>query len=242
MESFLVTRSRMQAEGVCNFLTESGYEVISEPLCDVEFLKYKGSEVENFKKGEVQAILITSFNVSNTFLDFKFDKKVKIFAIGEKTVEKIRQNGYENIIIPESSSVLELEKVFLREVTIQTGKILYFCGNYLTRDLSLSLAKYKFNVKNIVAYLVKYHDKFSLDFLNLIEKKKIDNMLCYSKNNVRCVAGLIKRHDLWDYFSDLNVIAISEEVTRELISQGFKKVKNFGDYEFLMKYYKNYDK
>ncbi len=232
-ENFLVTRPKLQSGEVADLLENQGYEVILEPISTIESIKYQQNQIEELKNKQIQAVLISSFNASETFLSFDFDKNVKIFAIGEKTVRKIRENGYKNIFLPEKSTILELEKLFLQENPGQTGEVLYFCGNYLTRDLSLSLEEYKFDVKNIMSYLADYHESFSEEFLELAKKKKIDNLLSYSKNNIDHFAKLTKKHFLDRFFDEINVIAISDEVANEARNLGFKKVKVFSDYDFL---------
>ncbi len=129
-ESFLVTRPRFQSEEVAGKLREEGFEVIIESISDVEYLKYDEKEVGNIKKSDVQAIFLTSFNASEAFLSFDFDKNVPIYAIGEKSAQKIKESGYKNVTFPEKSTVFDLERLFLQHNSNQTGQILYFCGNY----------------------------------------------------------------------------------------------------------------
>ncbi len=237
MESFLITRPERQGGQIKNFLQQSGYEAVCEPLCDVEFLQYEKDDIKQLKSGDVQAVFITSYNASDTFLSFDFDKDVNIFAIGDRSVKDIRVKGYKNIFLPDSPTVLELEKAFLQHNPAQTGEVFYFCGNYLTRDLSLTLARYKFDIKSVVSYLVKYHEELSENFLRIAKQRKFDNILCYSKNNARCLAKLAIKHNLFEYFDDSNIVAISQEVALELQKFNFSKVKTFNDYQFLRKYY-----
>ncbi len=233
-ENFLVTRPVLQSEEVAGCLRQNGFEVLLEPICTVKVVKYTKKELEELKKELILAVFLTSFNATEAFLEFELDKNVAIFAIGEKTVRKIRENGYKNIFLPEKSNILELERLFLRQNLSKDGKILYFCGNYLTKDLKLSLGESGFVVKNILSYEIKYHEEFSLRFLELVRKKKIDNVLCYSRNNVKHLFELVKRHGLRDFFVEANLVVISDEVASEAKNLGFKKVRLFSDYEFLI--------
>ena len=202
-ESFLITRPESQNAQIAKFLDQRGYEVILEPILDIEIVKYDESHIKKIKEKPIQAVLITSFNASETFLSFNFDKDVEIFAIGEKTIQKIRESGYQNIFLPEKSNILELEKLFLQKVKAQNGQILYFCGDCLTKDLQLSFVKCNIGVENILSYKAQYHEDFSPDFLKITKQKKIDNILCYSKNNVQNLARLLKKHDYLDYFTNV---------------------------------------
>ena len=237
METFLVTRPKMQNEQICEFLQSHGCKAIAEPLCDVEFLKYEEDDVAQLKSGEVQAVFITSYNASKTFLEFNFSKSTPIYAIGKRCVRDIEKAGYKNIKLPDFPSVKELEKIFLQENPGQLGKVFYFCGNLITRDLSLTLEQYKFDIIDITAYLVKYHEKFSQGFLDIFDGEDVDSVLCYSKNNARCIAKCADESDLRSKLDKLNFYAISEEVAAELKKQGFSNVFTFEDHELLKKYY-----
>ena len=239
MKSYLITRPEGQDDKLGEFLINNDCKVFYEPLSDVEFLHYKDSDIKKLKKTSVQAILITSYNVSETFLSFNFAKNVKIFAIGEKSVRKIRKSGYGNINLPEKPSALELEKLFLQKNETQEGAVLYFCGNYLTRDLAQSLKRRHFDVKNILSYKVNYREEFSAQFLQLVKGKKLDNILCYSKNNAKCLAKLIKKFKMENYFKSLKLIAISDKVAMELKEDGFDNVEIFDECKLLKKYYAN---
>lgn len=235
----MITRPQGQDDKLGEFLSDNGCEVFYEPLSDVEFLRYKGSDIRKLKKISVQAVLITSYNISETFLSFDFDKNIKIFAIGEKSVRKIRKSGYSNIYLPEVPTVLELEKLFLQKSEAKEGKVLYFCGNYLTRDLSQSLKRRQFDIKSILSYKVNYREEFSVEFLKLADEKKLDNILCYSKNNAKCLAKLVKKFKMEDYFKSLKIIAISDKVATGLREEGFDDVKIFEECKLLKKYYAN---
>ncbi len=170
-------------------------------------------------------------------MDFNFSKNTPIYAIGKRCVRDIEKAGYKNIKLPDFPSVKELEKVFLQDNPGQLGKVFYFCGNFITRDLSLTLQQYKFDIIAVTAYLVKYHEEFSQDFLDVINGKDIDNVLCYSKNNARAIAKCAQNGDLMNKINQSKFFAISQEVADELKKQGFSEVFTFEDHDILKKYY-----
>lgn len=237
METFLVTRPKMQNDQICEFLQNHGCKAIAEPLCDVEFLKYEEDDIARLKFDEVQAVFITSYNASKTFLDFNFSKNTPIYAIGKRCIRDIEKAGYKNIKLPDFLSVKELEKVFLQDNPGQLGKVFYFCGNFIVRDLSLTLQQYNFDIISVTAYLVKYHEEFSRDFLDIINGKDVDSVLSYSKNNARAIAKCTKNSDLMTKMNESKFYAISQEVADELKKQGFENVSTFENHEILKKYY-----
>lgn len=237
MESFLVTRPKMQNEQICAFLQDHGCKAIAESLCDVEFLKYEEDDIAQLKSDEVQAVFITSYNASKTFLDFNFSKSTPIYAIGKRCVRDIVNDGYSNINIPERSSILDLEKLFLQNNMKQTGEVLYFRGNFISRDLSASLARFNIYVRNINSYFVKYYEGFSQDFIKGIGERSFESVLCYSIKNAVCLYRCIEKSGLFRYFRSVDFFAISQEVADELKKQGFENVFTFEDHKLLKKYY-----
>lgn len=237
MEAFLVTRPKMQNEQICEFLQDHGCKAIAEPLCDVEFLKYEEGNVKQLKSSEIQAVFITSYNASKTFLDCDFDRNIAIYAIGKRCVRDIERAGYSNINLPDRSSVLDLEKLFLQNNMSQTGEVLYFRGNFISRDLSASLARFSVVVKNIDSYFVNYYESFSRDFLKNFNEASFENVLCYSVRNAACIYGCIEKSGLFRGFENKKFYAISQDVAIELRSQGFENVYTFEDHKLLKKYY-----
>ncbi len=229
----LITRPQNEARELAFYLENKGFEAIIEPIFSV-----KSSEItEKFAENEIQAIILTSIGANEAFLAANFAKNVKIFTIGEKTAQKLLQNGYENVIFPKISNFLALKELILENCDKNKGKILYFCGNFITFDFAKWLESEGFLAQKILAYKIEYKDSFSSDFLNKIKSQKIDYVLVFSKNAAKNLYFLVKNHNLLEYFEDSMIIGFSDEIMRKIKEIGFKNFGNFREISALKNFY-----
>ncbi len=232
-QKILIIRSKEQSLKLAKFLENQGFECFLEPIFDVEKLQVK---IDN---KNVEAIILTSFNAVSGFFLAKIDQNVKIFTLSKKIKEELQKNGYKNIFLSKCENAKSLEKIInlQKENFDKNSRILYFCGNFMTKNFAKILEKQGFLAENILSYKISYHQEFSQDFLTFIKKNKFDFVLCYSKNAVKNFNKLIKFHNLVEYFKNCKIIGFSDKIVAEIKKNNFKKFGNFKEIDFLKKFH-----
>jgi uroporphyrinogen-III synthase len=232
MANFLITRTVFQSKELVNFLEAQGNWVFVEPIFNVK----KNVILENFE--DVSACILTSFNAIDGFLSAKIAKNVTIFVLSEKIAQEIAKNGYENVKFSPKNRVNELEKMVFAANLSKNGKILYFCGNYITKNITNNFIKNGFLAQDILSYEVSYSENFSDQFLQEIKVKKFDFVLCFSKNAAKNLMKLIKKNNLLENFKESVIMGMSDEIVQEIKNQGFNNFANFKQNLNLKNFYK----
>src|SRR3989338_8002505 len=186
MKKILITRPKNEAQELVEILENSGFSTIIEPIFSVKI-------IENHIKKSVKTVILTSSNSIPTFLAQNFAKNIKIFTIGAKTAQNLVKKGYKNIVFPKETSSLALKNLILQDFLSKNGKILYFCGNFITLDFATRLGLQGFDIEKILAYEIEYKKQFSDEFLAQILQTNIDFILIFSKNNAKNFYNLAKK-------------------------------------------------
>ena len=232
-KTILITRPRSEAIDLDLFLQNQGFNTIIEPIFDAKIVENS----QNFAKNPPQAAILTSSNAIPTFLTCDFHKNIKIFTIGKKTAQKLRENGYENVFFPPKTSTLLLKNLILHEASPKAGKILYFCGNFITFDFGAELMAQGFEAESINAYQVDYKNEFSAEFLSRIKQENIDFVLIFSKNGAKNFHNLTKKHNLLEYFNKSAILCLSNKIADVIKDLGFKISANFDEIMSLKNFY-----
>lgn len=220
MRRYLIIRQKERGRALQEFLQGQNCEVFVEEIFAVKGLR---PQVEG------NYAILTSANAILGFLAANLPKNVRIFAVGEATAEVLRENGYNNILVPREKSVLALEKLILAQKIAKNEKILYFCGNFVTKKLDLA------QIEEVLVYKIHYFEEFSPEFL---AAEGFDCVLLYSKNAVKNFSKLIKKHNLLEKFKKTVIMGFSEEIVAEIERFGWQNCGNFEEDLLLKKFYK----
>jgi uroporphyrinogen-III synthase len=186
----VITRAQEESEIIAKTLVKKGLTPLIEPLFGIEKIT---PDKQKFNFGNLQALIITSANAGTAIIELNLDKNIKIFAVGEKTANQLKINGYKNIFYPQEKSAFSLKKLLLSKLDLKKGKIVYFCGQIITLDFEIELKKEGFEVEKILAYKTIEVANFSNIFLKKLLAKEIGQILIYSKNTGHIFLNLLKK-------------------------------------------------
>lgn len=215
----LVTRDKKQSDILATKLKSKGHNVVIDPLFEVHHIKI----LPKLDVDDLQAILITSSNSIPFLRKLNIDQKTKILAIGEKTAKKIKNYGYSNIIFADGNAI-SLKKLAIKNLSKNSGYVLYLSGQVITLDLAKELKKFDFKVKRVIAYKIKEKTFLSKDAINKIKNQKINKVLIYSQNTAFIFYRLIIKHNLLEYCHYLTIECISNKVADYFKKLGFTKI------------------
>lgn len=232
MKNVLVTRPKETADEITRLLESGGYNVFVEPLFFVEKL-----EVAPKKSAEISAVIITSANACFALKTSGISKDVKIFAVGKKTAQKLREDGFNNIAVSPKNAAGPLKDLIIETHHDKSGLILYFHGSVTSLDFTAELKKSGFNARDILAYKTTEHKNFSEDFLNFAAKNSFDEILIFSQNSAEIFFNLAKKHNLLEYFSNARILCLSEKILSCMKNFGFKNLSLFSEIPILKNFY-----
>ncbi|MBU6140686.1 MAG: uroporphyrinogen-III synthase [Proteobacteria bacterium] len=206
MKSALITRTKNSSAEIIKFLENRRFQVFCEPLFTVEKLS-----VEKIST-PISAAIITSSNACLALENSGIAKETKIFTVGEKTAERLKQSGFQNIVLSPKNSADSLFDLLTRE----SGPIVYFRGSVISFDFAKKLE----NVREIHSYKTCEIENFSTDF----RKIPYDQVLIFSKNSCEIFYKIITRNNLLEYFTNSQILCLSQQILERARDLGFKKL------------------
>lgn len=223
MFTCLITRAKDDAAETALGLQEMGLKTVIEPILSVEKIAVK---VEN---KNAQTLVITSANACDAIINSGFALDTRIFAIGLQTARALLEHGYLNISCPKHASADHLLELILERRKPEDGRIMYFCGDSVSLDFKEELEKLGFEVEKILSYKIKWHNDFSQNFLQEINKNKIDFVLCYSQNCIINFHKLAKNNNLLEYFGQSKLLCLSDKIAETAKELGFSNLGDFSE-------------
>lgn len=213
MKNILITRSAKTSAKLIQTLKGRGFNVFCEALFSVEKL------TTGIVSTPVSAAIITSLNACSALEYSKIEKETKIFTVGKKTAEELRHLGFNNIILSPQNSAESLFDLVEKE----KGKILYFRGSLISFDF----AKKSKNIEEIRAYKTHEIEDFSAEFKKLLQEEIFDEVLIFSKNSLEIFHKLITKHNMLEYFTNSQMLCLSQQILKRAKELGFKKISTF---------------
>ncbi|MBU6339525.1 MAG: uroporphyrinogen-III synthase [Rickettsiales bacterium] len=242
-KSILITRPQDQAQEIAKYLQNHDFEVILEPIFSAETLPVSEITLRNLQNQNIAAIVITSQNAASTTFEtikkLNLNKNIKIFAVGRKTAQIFLSQGYKNVVFSAKNSAKNLRNLILQDLEIIKKKALslYFCGEILSLDLQEELAKFEIKLEKIISYKIIEKISFSDEFLQKTKVSQIDFIMIYSKNSIKILLQLLKKHDLFESLKNSKILCLSKNIESFAQSLGFDNVSSFDEIKILKKFY-----
>lgn len=100
MKNVLITREKGQFEEVKSIFEKEGFNPIPFPT-----IKFEKLPLDNFDEKNYDYLIFTSKNAVKFFLeDIEVDKSKPVIAVGSKTANYLKKEGFKNIEIPDAFS------------------------------------------------------------------------------------------------------------------------------------------
>jgi uroporphyrinogen-III synthase len=220
----LLTRTVKDSENLAKQLESFDISTYIEPMFNIEYLDYDLSSVE---LSSSQAVIFTSKNAINAIRNNvqKFIH-LKCFVIGNATAKLAKKLKFNNIYVA-NNNAKSLANLILKEIIIKDGKLLYFCGELITLDFKKELEKYGYNVHRFCVYKTVPINDFSKNLKNKIISNKIKIILLYSFNTAAIFLDLIKKNNMLEFLSGINLMVISKKVKLLAEVNNWKSVSIF---------------
>ncbi|MES2677355.1 MAG: uroporphyrinogen-III synthase [Pseudomonadota bacterium] len=206
MAKILLTRPQKLSENIAKNLSKKNLSSLIEPLFSI-------APIDNLQPitEKLQAILITSSAAVFALEKLALEKDLLILAIGEKTADKIKKLGYQNILIANNSAA-SLLNLALEKLSKSNGLILYLSGEIITLDLAEKLQEQNFSAQKIVVYKTTPSQKFSTPTIDKIKNGEVGEVWIYSKNSLKIFHQLAAQDNLLEYLREIKILCLTKEI------------------------------
>ena len=204
----LITRHKKDSTYLSNELDKNKISYLFYPLTNFLILKKKlKSSKEIFIIASVKVILFLKKNNQN------FIKDKKIFVIGKKTRDQLKDYGCHNILLTADSSTELLKKI--KKSKLQNQKFRYLSSNVYNKDLVKNLRRNNYEVRVTAVYETIPIDRLSKNLISKINNEKIRSLLFYSQFSLTTFLKLCKRENIESSkWNKLTFYCLSERISR----------------------------
>jgi uroporphyrinogen-III synthase len=163
----LVTRPREEADALVQALALRGVQALVEPMMQIHFLRAVPDLLG------VQAVLCTSANGVKALARTGADKGVPLFAVGDATAARARQEGFTKV---ESAggNALDLARLVTDRLRPRDGRLLHVSGSEVAGNLVEALHQRGFATDRTVLYEARPVAALSAAAVHALAAGKID--------------------------------------------------------------------
>ncbi|PGS48521.1 uroporphyrinogen-III synthase [Bacillus sp. AFS041924] len=226
--NILVTRAEHQADEFNHLIHQFGGCPINLPLQKIVKSNISMNELENLVL-DTEWILFTSVNsvhyfVQNLTKDLK--QKIlqkKIGAVGEKTKNRLNEEGFEVNFLPSQFT----GKTFASELSyiVEKGtKFLFIRGSLASDNVPKILEKNGHRVKLLTVYETIANVGIKNELLNLLNDRKLDVITFLNPFSVEQFCFLIENTISMDGLRNIKIACIGEVTAQKAIEKGLKNI------------------
>ncbi|MFW5874982.1 MAG: uroporphyrinogen-III synthase, partial [bacterium] len=222
----VVTRARAQASSLLQRLSDLGAAVVETPVIEIrpaQNMQPLDDAIKNI--GKYDWLVFTSVNGVDVFfqrlracrLDTRALGRISTAAIGPATAEKMRQNGLNADIVPESYRAESVVKAF-EPLDISGRKVLLPRAEGARPVLPQELSKMGAQVDEIISYRAVQAEAGKAELLENLRAGTIDMVTFTSSSTVRNFMTLLAESEAEKLLSGVAVAAIGP-ITAETASE-----------------------
>lgn len=171
----LITRPLRQAEEFATELRGAGFQdVMLEPLLTIHPIEQTALNFE-----DVGGVIVTSQNAIFSLLKNAAPKNIKIFAVGAKTAQKLREEGYHNLHVGPyaGEDLYPLIQEYLRD---RQEKLLHPAGLFMKESLQRLLKDDGYNYQALPVYRADPITTMSSVTEKALQNREIDIITLFS--------------------------------------------------------------
>ncbi|MFW6081970.1 MAG: uroporphyrinogen-III C-methyltransferase [Desulfosalsimonas sp.] len=226
----VVTRARSQASSLVKRLSELGADVVETPVIEIRPVKNMQPLDEAVKNiSGYDWLVFTSVNGADMFfqrlrankLDTRALGGIKTAAIGPATADKMRENGLNADIVPESYRAESVAEAF-ESLDMSGRKVLLPRAEGARPVLPEELSKMGANVDEIISYRAVQAEAGKAELLENLRAGTIDMVTFTSSSTVRNFMALLPESEANQLLSGVALAAIGPVSAETASEMGLK--------------------
>ncbi len=221
----LITRPLKEAKILKSLLTEKGYN------SHIFSLSNSAQIQSTIKIKKNYVTLLTSMRATEIFIKSKhISKRQPIMVIGEKSFKQLNTAGFKNVLhcAKDSNAIINfIEKKLVDIYRKKNYKGIEYCsGHRINQNFYKKLNQFNIPVKRTILYKMNFKKSFNSITKKLIEKNMITVCVLYSQQNAKNFLELIEKAKLENHCKSIFFLTLSKNISTILKASGFQKVKN----------------
>ncbi|CAK0774416.1 Uroporphyrinogen-III synthase [uncultured Gammaproteobacteria bacterium] len=210
MARVLLTRPREDSEPLAERLRDQGFEVLIEPLLDVEWL-----DLPLLGLDPIQSLLFTSANGVRAFTRLCPRRDHPVYAVGDATARVARAAGFATVLSADGDAEA-LARLVAERCTPAGGALLHVAGTVAAGDLAGALRGQGFTVERQVLYRARTAERLSSEGGAAMHAGTVDAVLVYSPRTARTLVEVIEADDLRETCRTVRALCLSPAVAEVL--------------------------
>ena len=184
--AILVTRPHPDAATTAAALRAKGFEVLLAPMLRFEPVAFQIDTDARF-----EAVIVSSANALRAISESPASAAlldVPLFAVGERTAQAARDNGFTNVTAAggDAVSLRELIVAQARAKRLKkSGELLYLAAADRARDLGTELGELGFNISTVTVYRMAAASELPPDISAACANGQVEAVLHYSGRSAR---------------------------------------------------------
>lgn len=220
MKTILITRPEPQNSKTSLWLKDKGYNVISEPLTQIQFFKTP-LPPENF-----DYVIVTSANAVDALMhqDWQLAKSTQVISIAEMTTSKLQAAGFDNIKQSPTPSAQEIPQWLQSIDAIKNKTILRIKAEHEAFNITQQLQHLGAKVIDAKLYEATASTQLSHETIDAINHDQIDAIFHYSKRAIDILDECAQKHKLNEKLAQIYHICISYPTSQIIMLKGWNKI------------------
>ncbi len=220
MKKVLITRPADVAQKMADRLVSNGIECVLDPM----LIPVRADNVVFMDRHAEDGFIFTSPRAVEYFCDLSFQVNFDMpaYCVGEKTAQKAKDRGFENVTAGPGGSA-DLAKLIMEKAE-PGARLMHPCGEHVEDNFYETLKEDGFIVAPLQVYRMDRAPRMQEDALVSIRTGDISSVVFFSKRTAAAFAALAEEHGVMDHMHDVNAICISDPVTEALKFADWKKI------------------
>ena len=207
----LVTRPRVDAERTARALAERGHEPVVAPLMSVV------ATGDPKPEGAFAAVILTSAHGAFALASLK-DRRIPVFAVGERTAAAARQTGFSDVRVGPGDGA-SLAAAIARSLR-PDGVLLHIAGRHRKPEPETSLRARGYTVRVWEAYEAVAATALPADLATALGAGRIDVVLHYSRRSAALLADLVGAAGFGSCLRAATHLCLSADAAAPLVALG----------------------
>ncbi len=209
MSTVLITRPIDEATQTAKKLEAMGHRVVMAPVICVEPVSFELPE-------DNRSIIVTSKNGVRMGLANIGDKTRPIFAVGEKTADEARGQGFTNVTVGPGTA-RQLVPLLLECGFTEKRKYSYLCGTHISYNICDVLKNEGLDAENTVTYQTRAVRGLSVGVQEMLDEGGIDFALFYSPRTATIFEEVVADYGRSDWLRSLDAFCLSTRIADNLL-------------------------
>lgn len=207
----IVTRPRAEAEPLAARIAARGYDVLIEPLLEIEPLPVSLPPAEDFS-----ALVFTSANGARAFARISGERHIPAYAVGTRTEAVLREAGFRDVRC-RSVNAAELSAAIAAEMP-GGARLLHAAGRVVAADLGVLLAPAGIQVERVALYDAVAAESLSDSLVGAMYACTVHSVLLFSARTAEIFGTLVSRRSLTEWCRTITALCLSPAVAASAAS------------------------